>query len=233
MARQCTVCSHPQRHAIETDRQNGLSYRTIADRYGLAETSIKRHCASHLGISTQSAQTPSSADRPRTYKRPSGQHIAPEVKPELQQAFLSAFIASANESGACREVHIDRSTVRNWEKTDLTFALRYQDARDQVNDTIRAEIHKRGVLGYTETLMNARGDTVDVTKYSDRLLEFWAKARMSEFRDKSQLDVTSNGHTVGQGITLDQLIAITSQATTDIAAWEQQRGFSDDDLGPH
>ena len=41
--RRCTVCDHKARMAIDLDLTGSETYRTIAGRYGLAETSLKRH----------------------------------------------------------------------------------------------------------------------------------------------------------------------------------------------
>lgn len=48
MPRTCTVCAHPQRARIDAALVAGPTYRTIADRYGLSETALKRHRKDHL-----------------------------------------------------------------------------------------------------------------------------------------------------------------------------------------
>jgi hypothetical protein len=48
MPRTCTACSHPQRPEIDQALVEGATYRTIADRFGLSETALKRHKADHL-----------------------------------------------------------------------------------------------------------------------------------------------------------------------------------------
>ncbi len=48
MPRTCTICSHAQRPAIDRALVDGTTYRTIADRFGLSETALKRHKADHL-----------------------------------------------------------------------------------------------------------------------------------------------------------------------------------------
>jgi hypothetical protein len=48
MPRVCTICTHPQRPEIDRALVEGATYRTIADRYGLSETALKRHKADHL-----------------------------------------------------------------------------------------------------------------------------------------------------------------------------------------
>jgi hypothetical protein len=51
--RKCTICEHPERGSIENARFSGESYRTVADRFGLAETSLKRHMADHAAMASQ------------------------------------------------------------------------------------------------------------------------------------------------------------------------------------
>ena len=49
MSRTCTVCSHPERHAIDKVLVAATNpYRTIADRYGLSHQALIRHKADHL-----------------------------------------------------------------------------------------------------------------------------------------------------------------------------------------
>jgi len=48
MPRVCTVCTHPQRPEIDRAIVGDGTYRTIADRYGLSETALKRHKGEHL-----------------------------------------------------------------------------------------------------------------------------------------------------------------------------------------
>ena len=48
MPRTCTACSHPQRPEIDRALVDGTTYRTIADRYGLSETALKRHKSDHI-----------------------------------------------------------------------------------------------------------------------------------------------------------------------------------------
>lgn len=49
MGRKCSVCSHEQAEEINQILiARSDSYRTIADRFGLSETALKRHAAEHL-----------------------------------------------------------------------------------------------------------------------------------------------------------------------------------------
>jgi hypothetical protein len=244
-----------------------MVYRLLAEKYGLAETSLKRHFTNHVAQEAkhepkakvekqppeekEEAQevevwafskkrsiqksdqqielTESLTDRTYVDYRPSGQHIEEDIKPGVQTAFLAAFVELANESGACRAVRVSRQTVRYWEKVDLEFSLRYHDAQDQVNDIIRSEIYRRAIVGYEDTVVSAKGESFTVTKFSDRLLEFWAKARMKEFREKAQVDITSNGQTVAQGNTSVETILTMQQAlANEMSSWRRERIYYDD-----
>jgi|GEM_PF-460771 len=48
MPRTCTVCSHPERAAINAALVNGESLRNIAERFGTSATALHRHKAEHL-----------------------------------------------------------------------------------------------------------------------------------------------------------------------------------------
>jgi len=48
VTRTCTVCGHPERHAIEKALVAGGAYRDIAGRYNLTKSAVERHKADHL-----------------------------------------------------------------------------------------------------------------------------------------------------------------------------------------
>ena len=48
MPRVCTICTHPEREAINAALVDSIAYRTIADRYGLSHQALMRHKAEHL-----------------------------------------------------------------------------------------------------------------------------------------------------------------------------------------
>lgn len=48
MPRTCSVCAHYERHAINLALVRREPYRTIADRHGLSQTSLKRHSQDHI-----------------------------------------------------------------------------------------------------------------------------------------------------------------------------------------
>src|SRR5215218_1037113 len=49
MGQRCSVCTHSEGHAINVALVSpDRNYRAIADDYGLAQSSVKRHAADHL-----------------------------------------------------------------------------------------------------------------------------------------------------------------------------------------
>jgi len=57
MTRVCTICSHPQRAAIDKALvTGGATFRNIAQRWGLSTTAVFRHRAEHLPAALLKAQ---------------------------------------------------------------------------------------------------------------------------------------------------------------------------------
>jgi hypothetical protein len=56
MARTCTICTHPERAAIDKALVNGVPLRGIAGQYGLTDSSLARHKAEHLPATLVRAQ---------------------------------------------------------------------------------------------------------------------------------------------------------------------------------
>jgi hypothetical protein len=50
MAGKCKTCSHPDRELIDAAILGKASYRTIADRFGISETALKRHAENHIPV---------------------------------------------------------------------------------------------------------------------------------------------------------------------------------------
>lgn len=55
MPRVCTVCTHPERAAIDTALVAGGTYRDIAGRFRLTKSAVERHKAEHLPASLVAA----------------------------------------------------------------------------------------------------------------------------------------------------------------------------------
>jgi hypothetical protein len=65
VSRNCTVCSHAGRPAIDAALVSGESNRRIAAQHGLVESSVRRHKAEHLAdhlLQAREAEQASNAD---------------------------------------------------------------------------------------------------------------------------------------------------------------------------
>lgn len=135
-----------------------------------------------------------------------------------QEAFLAAFVETGIITIAAEEAGIDRKTVYDWQEHDEAFGFRFNEARERSNDYLRAEIHRRAVEGVEEPLVSnghlvyeyepvltedgkpvldekgkpvmQRGAQLKLRKYSDTLLIFHAKARMPEYRERQQVELS-------------------------------------------
>src|SRR5260370_37935836 len=56
MPRTCTICTHPQRAALEAQLVAGIAYRTIADHFSVSKTALIRHAGDHVKQQIAQAQ---------------------------------------------------------------------------------------------------------------------------------------------------------------------------------
>ena len=106
---------------------------------------------------------------------------------DLQDAFLESYARDANVTQACKTAHVPRNTVYKWITNDTNgFTARYHEARQEAQDALEAEIHRRAVTGYQEPIVYQGKKTGEITRYSDLLLIFLAKAVMPhKYRDNA------------------------------------------------
>ena len=123
-----------------------------------------------------------------------GRKLSAEEKRATQELFLKTFSQTANVKLSCLAAKISRNAVYAWLEKDEQFSLRYHQAELDANDTIRAEMYRRGVHGVEEPVVSVGklvyvdGKPLTVKKYSDNLLSLLAKSRMPEFREKQQVE---------------------------------------------
>ena len=144
---------------------------------------------------------------PHTGKKRPGPRFTKEQRVQKQEAFLEAFNISANVRASCEKADISRFTIYEWAEHDEIFSIRFKQAELDANDRIREEMHRRAVEGYTKPLVSvgkvvydADGSPMTERVYSDMLLSLLAKARLPEFRDKS--------NTAGAGIPDDAELVV-------------------------
>jgi len=125
--------------------------------------------------------------------------MQPYERKEVKRKFIEAFKREANVLTACQISGISRKTAYQWRKDDSRFAEEWDSSVEVSNDVIRRAIFHRAVDGWEEPLVSAgkivrdeHGSPMDIRKYSDPLLQFLAKSRMKEFREKQELDVTGS-----------------------------------------
>lgn len=155
---------------------------------------------------SKNISSPSSpAYKKRASTRIQGKKYTAAQRQEVQEKFLKAFASNGIVRVACIAAGVDRSTVRYWEEHDEKFSMRYNLAKVDVDDAIRGEIFKRAMLGEDETTTEhvtilgpdgkpteTRQKTSTSKRKSDTLLIFHAKARMPEYRDKQQVEVSGS-----------------------------------------
>lgn len=122
--------------------------------------------------------------------RVSTEPLTPEEHAKAQAIFLGEYAKRGNVAAACRKAMIHRATIYRWQEHDETFALRFQQAKEDYCDKLRQEIDRRATMGVLEPVASAGKVVAHVRKYSDTLLIFQAKAHMPEYRDKQQVEVS-------------------------------------------
>lgn len=56
MGRICTICTHPERAAIEAAIVSGVANRPIASQFGVGYKSVERHAAEHIAQAIKQSQ---------------------------------------------------------------------------------------------------------------------------------------------------------------------------------
>lgn len=129
-----------------------------------------------------------------------GQRMTAEERKQVQRKFLDAFGRTANITAACMQAGISRQTVYVWQEHYTEFGLEFQEANKRANDVLFGEAWRRATQGDESYVVSAGklvygpdGKPLMERKRSDRLLELLLKARMPEFRDKQQVEVSGPG----------------------------------------
>lgn len=137
-------------------------------------------------------------------KRRKGRNLTPAQRLDAQAAFLEAYEHNANILRAAEQAEISREIVYYWLEHDERFLFAYHLADAAANAHIESEIRRRAMEGVVKPLVSAgrlvydeykdedgktHKELLTVREYSDVLLIFYAKRRMPEYREKSQVDV--------------------------------------------
>lgn len=136
---------------------------------------------------------------------------------EMRESFLSLIREGITNKDAAKACGCGTKYFQRRRKEDPEFEAAYQEAREDGNDVIRAEIKRRGVDGVKEPVYHD-GKIVGYKRvYSDRLLEFLAKSRMDEFSDKQTVEHTHKFEGAAEQLTskLAQMLGVPVPALPD------------------
>jgi hypothetical protein len=133
----------------------------------------------------------------RTRRR--GQRLTAEEKQETKEKFLKALSNTANVRVACMQAGVDHSTVYRWQEMDENFGFRFREANKDANWILFGEAWQRAMKGEEEYVVSGGkliygpdGKPLTQRKKSDRMLELLLKARLPEFRDKQQVEMSGS-----------------------------------------
>lgn len=106
---------------------------------------------------------------------------------EMRESFLSLIREGFTNKDAAAACGCGTKYFKRHRDADPEFEKAYQEAREDGNDVIRAEIKRRAIDGVAEPVYHDGRVVGHKQKYSDNLLIHLSKARMpEEFGDKIQ-----------------------------------------------
>jgi len=153
---------------------------------------------------------------PRTIER-NGRHLKEDKKPtkrktalELQLAlpvFLSVIAETGRIMDACKSAGITWAEMDLARKQNRKLSDAFDEAMEIYKDTLRAEVHRRGVKGVERPIYykGQRIDQGESIEYSDRLLELLVKRHCPEFREKVSVDHAVTGGVLVLGGTIETI----------------------------
>lgn len=130
----------------------------------------------------------------------------PKVKfdADAQMRFLSFFEEHGQFYMAARCAGVCGQTVQNHLKANPEFKEAFDEVKGIFRDKIEGEIRRRAIEGYDEYItckdglvMNKEGNPVMQRRFSDRLLDIFARRHIAEYREKVTVD-----HNVQGGVLL-------------------------------
>lgn len=129
-------------------------------------------------------------------------HIKFDV--QKQAEFLAMYAQKGLKGKCAHAVGVSVDTVRRHQNDDPIFALALAEATAIYEDSIRQTVHNRAIEGWDEAVWYQGVQVGYVRKFSDRLLELHAKARVPEYRDKVDINVSGGVLVVGAALTQEQ-----------------------------
>ena len=125
--------------------------------------------------------------------KPGNNINAPSRTDIKKKAFLEAYAKLGNITKACEAHNIGRRTFYDWRDNDAQFKSDFAIADDTFNESLEAEMDRRGKEGYLEPVFYQGKEVSAVRKYSEVLLIVRAKAKMPEkYKDRGEQEHKGN-----------------------------------------
>lgn len=140
---------------------------------------------------------------------------------ELQEVFLGAFALTGIVKSGLDAANVARSTYYYWIENDPTFAERVEEAREEANDILRAQVRGFAMEGFEKPLHYKGLLTGDkIREHSDSLIQFWTRSRMpKEFRQNQGIELSESPEMADvRERFLDRLAAMSERIQSDDAA---------------
>ena len=132
VGRKCSVCSHPERSEIDKALvTRSMSYRNIAERFGVSVGALSRHKANHLPRLVEAAKTSEAAQAVT-----SGAALIDELNSLLNRAL--AILEAAEGSGQLKVALQAIREARECIKTcaDLAVTAELEERVEELEDLI-------------------------------------------------------------------------------------------------
>lgn len=159
-----------------------------------------------------------------TVKLPSGKTLRLKQKQptdkgrwdtEMREQYLSLIREGFTNKDAAKACGCASSYFKRRRDQDPEFEKDYQEARQDGDDVLRAEIKRRGVDGVKRAIYHDGRVVGHKQEYSDQLLMFLAKSRMpTEFGDRVQNEHTIKFDGAAEGLVskLSSILGIPREA---------------------
>jgi hypothetical protein len=150
MPRSCTICTHPQRTAIETALGNGIPLRTIAAQWSVSKTALirhKRHLPKLPPATRPSAHRTTRDDAPQALTRVREPRLFPEITHVKKRAFLVAFVRCGSRQKAAELAGMDDRMHWYWLKTDPVYTAAFGRAEQMAGDRVEDRLYTLSLEG--------------------------------------------------------------------------------------
>jgi hypothetical protein len=150
MPRSCTICTHPQRTAIETALVAGDAFRIIAKRFGTSPAALFRH-KGHLTkrppTTRSSAHGTTRDDAPQARTMAREPRLFPEITHVKKRAFLMGFVQTGSRVKAAKLAQMDDRMHWHWLKTDPIYTAAFGRAEQMAGDRVEDRLYTLSLEG--------------------------------------------------------------------------------------